>query len=307
MATDAGAADSRTVLAPAPRAATKPRVRKLRLLLILIGFGMLAVVSTVFGMLMAVASDLPQLENAAQYTLGAANSYLYDDHWRPIGMLRAAEPRGDRHLAGDLTVRCCRRSCGRGQALLDRPGSRPARASRARRSSDVTGGSEAGRLDDRRAVRQERARRAGQPDDLREAARGRAGLPADAQVAEARDPDPVPEHDLLRGRRLRDRVGGAGLLRQGPRLQPVESPTRPGAAAADAATEPSVCIGARPTGRRRCSPGWSPTRRAFDPVVHPEPRLGTPQPGAQGHAPAALHHRRAVRVRDQRSRSRPRR
>src|SRR6478672_7201980 len=35
----------------------KPRVKKLRLLLILFGLGILAVISTVFGMMMAVASD----------------------------------------------------------------------------------------------------------------------------------------------------------------------------------------------------------------------------------------------------------
>jgi penicillin-binding protein 1A len=63
----------------------KPRLRKLRLLLILIGFAALAIVSTIFGMMMAVASDLPQLENKQQYKQ-EKNSYLYDDHWRPIGI-----------------------------------------------------------------------------------------------------------------------------------------------------------------------------------------------------------------------------
>jgi penicillin-binding protein 1A len=63
----------------------KPRVKKLRLLLILFGLGILAVISTVFGMMMAVASDLPQIENRQQYRL-AANSYLYDDHWHLIGL-----------------------------------------------------------------------------------------------------------------------------------------------------------------------------------------------------------------------------
>ncbi len=63
----------------------RPRVRKLRLLLILIGFGALAAVSTIFGMMMAVASDLPQLENRAQFRL-EANSYLFDDQGRPIGL-----------------------------------------------------------------------------------------------------------------------------------------------------------------------------------------------------------------------------
>jgi penicillin-binding protein 1A len=53
--------------------------------LILVGLTVLALISMVFGMLMSVASDLPQLENRSQYR-AAANSYLYDDHWRPIGI-----------------------------------------------------------------------------------------------------------------------------------------------------------------------------------------------------------------------------
>ncbi len=55
------------------------------MLLILLGLAALAVISTVFGMMMAVASDLPQIENRQQYR-AAANSFLYDDHWRPIGL-----------------------------------------------------------------------------------------------------------------------------------------------------------------------------------------------------------------------------
>ena len=65
----------------------KPKVRKLRLFWILFGLGALAVVSTIFGMMMAVASDLPQIENRAEYRQLGANSYLYDDHWRKIGVL----------------------------------------------------------------------------------------------------------------------------------------------------------------------------------------------------------------------------
>src|SRR5579884_1545371 len=64
---------------------SKPRLRKLRFFLILLGLAILALISTVFGMLMAVASDLPQLENTQQYAVGR-NSFLYDDHWRPIGL-----------------------------------------------------------------------------------------------------------------------------------------------------------------------------------------------------------------------------
>src|ERR1700749_5105067 len=65
----------------------KPKVRKLRLFWILLGLGALAIVSTIFGMMMGVASDLPQIENRAEYKQQGANSYLYDDHWRKIGIL----------------------------------------------------------------------------------------------------------------------------------------------------------------------------------------------------------------------------
>src|SRR5918997_5598183 len=62
---------------PPPR---KPKLKKLRLALVLTGLSALALVSTVFGMLMAVASDLPSLENRAQYR-SAQNSVLYADSW----------------------------------------------------------------------------------------------------------------------------------------------------------------------------------------------------------------------------------
>jgi penicillin-binding protein 1A len=61
--------------APPPR---KPKLKKLRLALVFSGLSVLALISTVFGMLMAVASDLPSLENRAQYQR-AQNSLLYAD------------------------------------------------------------------------------------------------------------------------------------------------------------------------------------------------------------------------------------
>ncbi len=64
----------------------KPRVRKRRVLAVLLGLGVLAAISTIYGVLMAVASDIPQIENRQQYKL-TTNSFLYDDHWRPIGVL----------------------------------------------------------------------------------------------------------------------------------------------------------------------------------------------------------------------------
>ena len=58
----------------------KPKLKKLRLALVFSGLSVLALISTVFGMLMAVASDLPSLENRAQYK-SAKNSVLYADSW----------------------------------------------------------------------------------------------------------------------------------------------------------------------------------------------------------------------------------
>jgi hypothetical protein len=61
---------------PEPPRPPKPKLKKLRLALVLLGLSVLALISTVFGMLMAVASDLPSLDNEAQYR-AARNSVLY--------------------------------------------------------------------------------------------------------------------------------------------------------------------------------------------------------------------------------------
>jgi penicillin-binding protein 1A len=61
---------------PPPRA--KPKLKKLRLAFVLLGLSALAIVSTLFGMLMAVARDLPSLENQAEFR-AAENSILYAD------------------------------------------------------------------------------------------------------------------------------------------------------------------------------------------------------------------------------------
>jgi penicillin-binding protein 1A len=64
----------------------KPRVKRLRLLAIIVPLTLLAIVSTVFGMMMAVASDLPDLENRKEYQ-AAKNSVLYDAQGKEIGVL----------------------------------------------------------------------------------------------------------------------------------------------------------------------------------------------------------------------------
>jgi penicillin-binding protein 1A len=78
-----------TVVALRPHATPPPkrprrrvRIRKLRLFLLLFGLGILAAVSTVFGMMMAVASDLPKLELKA-----ARNSHIVDKDGKDLGLL----------------------------------------------------------------------------------------------------------------------------------------------------------------------------------------------------------------------------
>jgi penicillin-binding protein 1A len=61
-----------------PPEAGRPKVKKLRLFLILSGLSVLALISTVFGMMMAVASDLPALENQQEFR-NAENSLLVAD------------------------------------------------------------------------------------------------------------------------------------------------------------------------------------------------------------------------------------
>ncbi len=64
----------------------KPRLKKLRMLFVLFGLGVLALVSTVFGMMAAVSSDLPAIYNFAQFR-AAKNSVVFDDTGAQIGTL----------------------------------------------------------------------------------------------------------------------------------------------------------------------------------------------------------------------------
>jgi len=64
----------------------RTRVKKLRLLLIFAAVMILGVISFAFGMFMAVASDLPKLENSAEFN-NASNSVLLDDHGNQIATL----------------------------------------------------------------------------------------------------------------------------------------------------------------------------------------------------------------------------
>jgi penicillin-binding protein 1A len=84
-------------LAPVPDVAeapprVKPKVKKLRLLAILVPLAVLAAVSTVFGMMMAVASDLPALEQLPQVAK-RKNSVLTDINGRRLATLTSNQGR----------------------------------------------------------------------------------------------------------------------------------------------------------------------------------------------------------------------
>ncbi|HEY5342768.1 MAG TPA: transglycosylase domain-containing protein [Solirubrobacteraceae bacterium] len=65
---------------------SRPRLKRLRFLLILFAVLLLGLVSFVFGIFVAVASDLPSLTKFSQFK-NEQSSYLYDDVGHPIGVL----------------------------------------------------------------------------------------------------------------------------------------------------------------------------------------------------------------------------
>ncbi len=74
--------DDRPDIPPAP----KPRLKRLRFVAILFAVLLLGLVSFVFGMFVAVASDLPSLTRFSQYK-NAQSSLLLDDLGRPLGVV----------------------------------------------------------------------------------------------------------------------------------------------------------------------------------------------------------------------------
>jgi penicillin-binding protein 1A len=73
-------------LGPPALPPVKRRLRKLRLAAIAFVAALLALVSFLYGMFLAVASDLPQLDDRYQFT-HAKNTVLLDDQGRPLGLL----------------------------------------------------------------------------------------------------------------------------------------------------------------------------------------------------------------------------
>ena len=69
-----------------PEAPSRPRLRKLRFAFVILGLAALAFVSWIFGIMMAVAQDLPSLENRQQY-LESENSIVYDAYNNKLATL----------------------------------------------------------------------------------------------------------------------------------------------------------------------------------------------------------------------------
>ncbi len=193
---------------PEPR--RNVRIRKLRVLGILFFLGTLAFVSTVFGMMMAVTSDLPELKKprdaqlrrcstatAGRSACSPATSSASSSSSNEIApaMKQAIVAIEDRRFWTNEGIDLR----GIGRALWQ-----DIRAQEA-----VQGGSTITMQLVKFAMAAENERTA-----LQQAARGRARLRDHAQVDQGGDPPDLPQHDLLRQRRLRHRVGGPHLLRQ---------------------------------------------------------------------------------------------
>jgi penicillin-binding protein 1A len=71
---------------PSPSQKSRPRLKKLRILFVLLGLGVLAVVSMIFGMMAAVSQDLPALYDFAAYK-ASKNSEVLDSNGEVIGTL----------------------------------------------------------------------------------------------------------------------------------------------------------------------------------------------------------------------------
>ena len=70
----------------APPPGSGPRLKKLRVAFVFMGLGLLAMVSTVFGMMMAVSQDLPAIESFPQFK-ASRNSVLLDANGERLGAL----------------------------------------------------------------------------------------------------------------------------------------------------------------------------------------------------------------------------
>ncbi len=203
---------------PPPRRlprSTQAALKKLRILFVLLGLAVLGLVSMVFGMMAAVSQDLPAIYNFAQYK-ASKNSEVFDASGEPIGTLTSDQNK-ILLTSGQISPNIKNAVVSiEDSRFYEHNGVDFQGIARALIKDVLSQSAAAGRLDDHRAVRQERARSRRQPHGLREVPRGGARLPARAPLDQGQNPHRVPQHDLLRRGRLRDRGRRPHLLRQRP-------------------------------------------------------------------------------------------
>ena len=217
-------------------------------------------VSMVFGMMAAVSQDLPAIYNFAQYK-ASKNSEVFDANGEPLGTLTSDQnkillnsgqisPNIKNAVVSIEDARFYEHSGvdfqGIGRALVKDILSQSA----AQGASTITEQFVKNALE-----------AAGHPHALRQVQGGGARLPARAPLEQGQDPHRVPEHDLLRRGRLRDRGGRPHLLRRRPpRLRHRDRALRLGARAlggGDAGRDHLLALGLRPQGlpRKHASAG----------------------------------------------------
>ncbi len=269
---------------PTPEKPRRPRLKKLRILFVLLGLAVLGLVSFVFGMMAAVAQDLPAIYNFAQYK-ASRNSVVVGDNGEELGTLTSDQnkillnssqisPNAKNAVVSIEDSRFYEHSG------VDFKGHRPRPRPRHPQPERRTG-----RLDDHPAVRQAGAGSGKQPHRPREVPRGGARLPARETLEQGQDPHRVPEHDLFRRGRLRDRGRGPHLLRsRPPRLRHLDRTLRGRARAlrgGDAGGDHPVALRLRPEDLPRKRP------RAPQPGARKDVRTGLHLPGTDDRRPAA--------------------
>ena len=188
------------------------RIRKLRLLGLLLILFVLGSMSFTFGLVTSVASEIPSLD-PARLQQREVDGYIYDRKGqRVLAVLRGKQSRILVPLEQDLAT-------GMKQAIVaiedkrfyehrgvDIHGILRAVLQDVRHQQVVEGGSTITQQFVKNTYTQEPAL------DRPQAEGGGARVAARAALVEGPDPDRLPEHDLLRERRLRRAAGGADLL-----------------------------------------------------------------------------------------------
>ena len=252
------------------RASVRPRrIRKLRFLALLTVIACVMTVSFMYGLVSSIASELPQLEPGKERRSERLGYIYASDGKTVLAVLRGSESR--------IVVRSEQISPVMKQAIVavedrrfwehrgvDFQGHGARRLGRHPLAEHRPG-----RLDDHAAVRQEPVHAAG-ADGQPQAQGGRARVAARAALVEGPHPHRLPEHHLLRQRRLRDRDGGARVLRQAGRGADA---ARGRAARGDAGEPAALRPGARP-GR---SQGAADDRAAPDARAGPDHACRLPQ------------------------------